>query len=166
MSKGKILTLIVLLLVLIAIFTLYPILLAREYPDLTNRGTFGDSFGALNAMISGLAFAGIIYTIILQQNQLKMQSEELGLQRNELELTRRELNRSASAQEKSEQALAKQAENMELTSKISLYTAMLNSCADLISKDSGINYEEKQRIRNKMKSLSAKLEEIGDEMIK
>ena len=94
-----------------------------------------------------------------------MQSEELALQRNELELTRNELNRSASAQEKSEKALAKQATNMELSSKISLYTAMLNSYADLISKDSGIDYLEVQKIRNKMKSLSAKLEQIGSEII-
>ncbi len=154
------------ILFLLGIFISYPYLLLKLYPKLVDRGTFGDSFGGLNAMISGLAFAGIIYTIILQQNQLKMQSEELALQRNELELTRKELNRSASAQEKSEKALAKQAANMELSSKISVYTAMLNSYADLISKDSGVNYEEKQRIRNKMKSLSVKLEEIGDEMIK
>lgn len=41
------------------------------------RGTFGDKFGAVNALFSGLAFAGIIYTILLQRKELKLQREEL-----------------------------------------------------------------------------------------
>ena len=48
------------------------------------RGTFGDMFGAVNALFSGLAFAGLIVTLI-------MQHEELGLQREELAQTNREL---------------------------------------------------------------------------
>jgi hypothetical protein len=35
--------------------------------DLPDRGTFGDMFGAVNALFSGLAFAGVIYAIILQR---------------------------------------------------------------------------------------------------
>ena len=34
------------------------------------RGTFGDQFGAVNALFSGLAFTGLIYTIILQRRDL------------------------------------------------------------------------------------------------
>ena len=30
------------------------------------RGEFGDSFGVVNALFSGLAFAGVIWAIILQ----------------------------------------------------------------------------------------------------
>ena len=48
------------------------------------RGQFGDMFGAVNALFSGLAFAGLIITLILQKT-------ELGLQREELEQTREEL---------------------------------------------------------------------------
>lgn len=50
----------------------------------TDRGTFGDMFGAVNALFSGLAFAGLIVTLI-------MQHEELGLQREELAQTNKEL---------------------------------------------------------------------------
>lgn len=50
------------------------------------RGTFGDKFGAVNSLFSGLAFAGLIYTIYLQK-------EELRLQRKELQQTREEMNR-------------------------------------------------------------------------
>lgn len=71
-------------------------------PDWTTRGQFGDVFGAANALFSGLAFAGLIYAILLQR-------EDLVLQRTELELTRQELKRSASAQEQSEVALRAQA---------------------------------------------------------
>lgn len=56
----------------------------------TERGQFGDMFGAINALFSGLAFAGIILTILLQREELKAQREELKLTRKELKLTRRE----------------------------------------------------------------------------
>ncbi len=62
-------------------------------PNWSDRGTFGDMFGAPSALFSGLALAGVIYAIILQR-------QELQLQRHELKLTRRELQRSAEAQEK------------------------------------------------------------------
>ena len=166
MSTKNIVWIIIIFLILTLIFFLYPIVLAYQFEKLSDRGTFGDSFGALNAIISGLAFAGIIFTIFLQQNQLKMQREELALQRKELELTRIELKRSASAQEKSEKALTKQAENMEQTAKISLYSALMTSYADLISKDANTHYGEKERIKGKMKSLSKKLERIGDDALK
>ena len=52
--------------------------------DSGERGQFGDMFGAVNALFSGLAFAGLIITLILQKT-------ELGLQRDELEQTREEL---------------------------------------------------------------------------
>ena len=60
-------------------------------PDANTRGTFGDQFGAVNALFSGLAFTGLIYTIILQRRDLELQRNDLKLQRRELELTRGEL---------------------------------------------------------------------------
>lgn len=48
------------------------------------RGQFGDKFGAVNSLFSGLAFATLIYALFLQM-------EELRLQRKELELTRAEM---------------------------------------------------------------------------
>lgn len=53
--------------------------------DMPKRGTFGDMFGGLNALFSGLAFAGIIYTIYLQRSELALQRQELALTRNELQ---------------------------------------------------------------------------------
>jgi hypothetical protein len=66
--------------------------------DHNEASQFGDSFGFGNTLFAGLAFAGVIYAIILQ-------TEELRLQREELEETRDELKRSADAQEQTQQAL-------------------------------------------------------------
>ncbi len=49
-----------------------------------NQGTFGDMFGAVNALFSGLAFAGLIVTLLYQKEELKLQREELKETRNEL----------------------------------------------------------------------------------
>jgi hypothetical protein len=45
--------------------------------DFKNRGVFGDTFGAVNALFSGLAFAGLFYAILLQRAELEAQREEL-----------------------------------------------------------------------------------------
>ncbi|MBE7661498.1 putative phage abortive infection protein [Tenacibaculum finnmarkense] len=50
------------------------------------RGTFGDMFGSINALYSGLAFAGIIVTILLQRQELKSQRQELKQTRKEFEI--------------------------------------------------------------------------------
>ena len=60
--------------------------------DPAEQGQFGDMFGLANALFSGLAFSGLIYTILLQRN-------ELTLQREELRLTRQTLESSAKSQE-------------------------------------------------------------------
>jgi hypothetical protein len=52
--------------------------------DHTDRGTFGDMFGAVNALFSGLAFVGVIYAILLQGKELKLQRKELRYTRQEL----------------------------------------------------------------------------------
>lgn len=52
----------------------------------TDRGTFGDSFGGINSLFSGLALGGIIYTIFLQKNELSLQREELKETREEFKI--------------------------------------------------------------------------------
>ena len=69
------------------------------------RGTFGDQFGAVNALFSGLAFAGLIYTIILQRRDLELQRNDLKLQRKELALTRKEMEEQTAEFEKQNETL-------------------------------------------------------------
>lgn len=63
-------------LVVLAIFLIYILVIRHLIPSLTDRGLFGDSFGGLNTIFSGLALLGIIYALLLQQRQLSLQSEE------------------------------------------------------------------------------------------
>lgn len=58
--------------------------------NVDKAGAFGDSFGIFTSLFSGLAFVGIVFTILLQK-------EELGLQRKELTLTRNEMKNQVSA---------------------------------------------------------------------
>ena len=58
--------------------------LSDFFPGIKPTEQFGDRFEAVNALFAGLAFAGVIFAIILQW-------KELGLQRKELEETRAEI---------------------------------------------------------------------------
>lgn len=58
--------------------------LAATINNPEKQGQFGDQFGAVNALFSGLAFAGLIFTIILQKKELALQREELTQTREEL----------------------------------------------------------------------------------
>ena len=49
--------------------------------DWENRGLFGDMFGGINSLFSGLAFVGVIFAILMQRIELRLQREELKLQR-------------------------------------------------------------------------------------
>lgn len=68
-------------------------------------GTFGDMFGAVNALFSGLAFAGLIYTITVQRQELALQREAIEMQTEELKLQRIETARSADQSEEQKRLL-------------------------------------------------------------
>lgn len=118
---------------------------------------FGDSYGWVNAAFSAAAFAGIIYTVLLQR-------QELELQRNELEMTRSELTRSASAQERSELALAKQAESLLLAAQINATVAQINvidvAMTDLRHKGV-LDGANERKMRDERTALRSQLAELG-----
>jgi len=103
----------------------FSVIVPMDQQKALGPGTFGDAFGVVNTLFSGLAFAALVFTIYQQNRQLKTQSEELALQRHELALqrdeleeTRKELKRSADAQERSEKAMAEQAEFSALNARL------------------------------------------------
>lgn len=59
-----------------------------KWNDLSILGQLGDSFGTLNTLFSGLAFLGIIISIKLQRDDLKLQRVELSRQYNEMKSQR------------------------------------------------------------------------------
>lgn len=54
-----------------------------NFPELTRRGQFGDSFGFINSLFSGLAFLGLLVAIGLQREDLRIQAKMLEEQVNE-----------------------------------------------------------------------------------
>ncbi|MEK6479143.1 putative phage abortive infection protein [Catalinimonas sp. 4WD22] len=55
-------------------------------PD--SPGTFGDMFGMINSLFSGLAFAGLIYTILQQREELDLTRQEFIKQNETFRLQR------------------------------------------------------------------------------
>lgn len=130
---------------IISIATLYSLLI-RKYSK--NIGEFGDSFGGLSSVFSGLAFAGVIITII-------MQMKELQLTREEMILARRELSRAAKAQEDSQLALSQQLESMKSSSNIDALIYYLDK--ELQTHDEDV-YVAKQIIKKETEKLFNKKE--------
>ena len=56
---------VILAILVVAIWGIFWYFLSNN-PD---RGTFGDMFGSVNALFSGLAFAGVICAILLQMKE-------------------------------------------------------------------------------------------------
>lgn len=106
-------TLAVILLIIIAFWSVVAWL---AWPNEAPK--FEDTFSAVNALFSGLAFATLIFTVFLQRR-------ELALQRKELEYTREELKRSATAQEASEKALKAQADAAAQSADIAAISQLL-----------------------------------------
>lgn len=93
--------------VLIILFSLlYYFTVSGLYPNPKTVSEFGDMFGGLSALFSGLSFAGVIIAILMQMQELK-------LTRDEMKLTRYEVAESAKAQKGSEEALSQQLKQME-----------------------------------------------------
>lgn len=97
----------------------------REEP-----GVFGDMFGAVNALFSGLAFAGLIYTIWLQRIELR-------LQRRELEATRHELAGQKAQMEAQNRTLRRQNFENTFFQLLRLHNDIVNSI-DLVDENNRI----------------------------
>lgn len=81
-----------LLIILISVFVVSILFFLNWYflHDLSveKRGTMGDMFGVANALFSGLALAGIVITLWLQQQELKSQQLQIDEQKKEIILQR------------------------------------------------------------------------------
>jgi hypothetical protein len=106
------------IIVTLLVFVAYFFIVSQVFPEKSDRGFFGDMFGGINALFSGLAFLGVIYAVVLQRDELR-------LQREELKLSREELKKSVEVQQKSEEALRNQIKSMEKTAKLNGLSSIL-----------------------------------------
>lgn len=84
--------------IVIACVFLFPYLFDWILGDsviIEQKAQIGDQYGALNALFTGVAFAGLITTIILQRKDLQLQRTDLQLQREELKLQREEMEKQS-----------------------------------------------------------------------
>lgn len=151
-----------LILGILIVWIVFNAILFIVFQNLSDSGPFGDTFGAINSLFSGLAFAGVIYTIILQNRELELQREELGLQRQELTLTRKELARTASAQEQSEAALREQSETLKKTAKLNALNSILEYHLQILSQFEMGSALYEQEIR-KVETTKNKINELIEE---
>lgn len=84
----------------VVIMAIANIIISYSFPKMDERGQFGDMFGVLNALFSGLAFAGLIITIRQQHIDLgyqwqtiKQTHDEMERQTKEFEIQNRTLKR-------------------------------------------------------------------------
>jgi len=114
---------------------------SRIKPDvLAESGLLGDTFGAANALFSGLALAGVIAAILLQHRELNLQRRDLQLQRRDLklqtkmlELQKDELKKSAKAQEQMQDALHQQVQVAGQTARFQAITMITEAHARLLA---------------------------------
>ncbi|MDX2006246.1 MAG: hypothetical protein SFU83_13280 [Meiothermus sp.] len=110
--------------------------------DQGNSGTLGDTFGLLNALFSGLAFAGLIVTILLQ-------SRELGLQRQELAETRAELQGQKVELEKQNQLIADQRWEDTFFRLLELHRKQFDSVTFEVNSNSSVSTQTGRKAQGK-----------------
>jgi hypothetical protein len=112
--------------------------------NLERMGQAGDLFGSVNALFSGLAFAGLFWTVLLQREQLALQQTELALQREELKLQREEM--KSSREELANQAQAQRSLVAATYAQIRATGAVLNVEAMKVQVALAGHYDEKYRL--------------------
>ena len=73
----------IILLLSISLLWVWSWIFIDKFVAIEQRANFGDKFGFINSLFSGLALAVIIYSIILQQKELNLQRKELSDTRQE-----------------------------------------------------------------------------------
>ncbi len=146
MKKFKVLICIALGAILIHV--IYGFVIFQTIKSETGRGTFGDMFGAINALFTGITLAGLIYTIYQQQKDMKTSREET--------------KRSIAAQENAAEALKRQAELLHRTATLNAYSIMINSYNHLIQELKDFNIKNKYKQEREV--CMNKLKEAFDEL--
>jgi hypothetical protein len=98
---------------------------AEPNKGLSAHGQFGDSFGSLNALFTGMALGGLVYTALLQLRQLREQQKEIESQERD--------SRDAKV------ALAKEARSQFLTARLQAQAAMLQANSVMLGRIANIS---------------------------
>lgn len=122
----------------------------------SERGTIGDMFGAVNALFSGLAFAGLLFTIMLQR-------QDIDIQREEMMINRKELEKSVEVQHLSQQALTAQVEQMHLTARLNAMNTVINYY-NIVIANPNAPAEVVEKARQKRREIIKKIDSMIDDL--
>jgi len=111
----------------------YAVIVTILFQDLERSGQFGDMFGGINALFSGLALIGVVVAIFYQRSELKLQRKELELTRLEMENQREEMKGQKEQLEGQKKILDKQHETASIQQFENAFYQMLRSHNDLNS---------------------------------
>ena len=98
-------------------------------PSWETRGQLGDMFGAVNSLFSGLAFAGVVFALLIQR-------EELQLQRAELRASREEQQRLVHAQQQASEALNRQFQIQTLAAQVAVLQVVIAEASSSLQRGS------------------------------
>lgn len=149
-KKNLFIYLIIGVIILWALSAVITIVFLDQWAD---RGTFGDLFGAVNALFSGLAFAALIYTIVLQREEIKANREEIVL-------NRKELAKGSKLQQKAQQVLMEQVAQTHLSAKMNAMRTLVDYYNNQIA-----NPKSTPEIVLKSKEKRKKIIHLIDELI-
>lgn len=121
----------------------------------SDRGTMGDMFGAVNALFSGLAFAALLYTIILQREEIKQN-------RAEIILNRQELTKSVNAQQSSQEALKQQVVQAHLAAQLNAMNTVVNYYTSHIESSKSTE-EIIEKAKDKRRQMIRKIDDLIDD---
>lgn len=121
-------------------------------------GEFGDTFGALNTLFSGLAFAGFLVALFYQRKDLELQKDELRETRKVFEEQQREMKATAEAQTKMYEVTKLDVEIKTLISLTDFYQSWIVRTENrILGKNNGKETPVKLRT-----GLKKKLKELQD----
>ncbi|WP_059052221.1 hypothetical protein [Paenibacillus senegalimassiliensis] len=96
------------------------------------RGAAGDMFGAVNALFSGFAFAGLIYTISVQRQELKEQKRAIEMQTEELSLQRKAIEMQTEELRMQREEAARSADQLEIQQGLMSFQIVMTTINELI----------------------------------
>ena len=143
-----------LMLVVIALWLLSAVFIIGYMDNWPDRGTFGDLFGAVNALFSGLAFAALIYTIVLQRDEIKQNREEIVL-------NRKELAKGSKLQQKAQQVLIQQVNQTHLSAKMNAMRTLVDYYNNQIANPKSTE-ETIARAKHKRKQIITQIDDLID----
>lgn len=142
-KKVSVAPLTILILIVIGLWLISGVIIIKYLPTWSDRGTFGDLFGTVNALFSGLAFAGLIYTIYLQRKELDNTNKEV-------EITKKEQ--------------YEQLKLITLNSKLSAYSTILNPQAGFKNRTIGEHDLNEDTIKAKFLKTLLEIENIENDI--